>query len=72
MAQLTITIPDAQVQRVLDAFEGIYGEPLPGETNQEFARRTIISFVRGVVVRFESGLAEDQAAQDVVNQVTIT
>ena len=53
MTQLTITIPDGQVQRVLDAFEGVYGEPLPGETNQEFARRIIISFVRGVVVRFE-------------------
>lgn len=58
MAQLTITIPDAQLTRVLDAFAAVYGyDPASGQTPAEFARARVRWFMREVVKTHEATLA---------------
>ena len=60
MAQISITIPDDRLQRVLDGFAsamkypdlvpGADGMPIPNpETKQQFFRRMLLEYIRTVV-----------------------
>lgn len=72
MATITITIPDNQVARVLDAFAARYGWPATvvnaqnqqvanPETKAQFARQRVADYVRGVTVAYEADRDADAA-----------
>jgi len=64
MAQITLTIPDNVVPRVLDAIAATQGYDefaQPGETKAEFARRYIKAHVKRLVIEHESNQAADAA-----------
>lgn len=74
MATLVITVPDAQVQRVLDAFAATYsysatipdpaneGQTLPNpETKTQFCRRMLRRYIVDVVKAYESTSAAEAA-----------
>jgi ABC-type microcin C transport system permease subunit YejE len=56
---LTITVPDAQVQRVLDAFGWAEAS---GVSRAEFMRSRLIRYVRDVVAQYERDAAARAAA----------
>ena len=56
MATISITIPDAQLQRVLD---GMVPVPVGGETQGETAKNKIIKFVKDTVLTQEQALARE-------------
>ena len=64
MAQLTITIANADVDRVLDALGGyqslIDGEPNP-QSKAQFTQEKIIHFLKTKVKNYESQIAMDAA-----------
>ena len=73
MAQLTITIPDAQAPRVLAAFAALHGyDPATGETQQDFMRRMLIAYLKTTVMRFEGQQAENAAIAAVATEITPT
>lgn len=85
MAQLTITVPDAQIQRLLTAFKGAYGyedflpgaTPIPNpETPVQFTRRMIRVYMMDVLRAFEATQAAEAArlaaAAAVDSEVTMT
>ena len=53
MAQLTITIPDAQVPRVLAAFQVVFNDQGGEETAAQFLRRHLIDYVKELVQKGE-------------------
>lgn len=61
MAQITITIPDAVVERVLDAFAVTYGYEDNGETRAQFAKRQVQEFIRRTVRDREAAIASHEA-----------
>ena len=62
MATLNLTFETtAPLSRIFDAFVAQYGEPLGGETRQEFMRRMVRQFIRDVVRAAETRVAEDTA-----------
>lgn len=63
MANLQITIPDAMLPRVLDAFASTYGYRPTDGTRAQFARKKLAEHVRGVVQSYEVQKASEQAAQ---------
>ena len=78
MAQITINIPAAQVQRVVDAMCSAGGfapppiDPPPTDTElrqlkNEFARQMIIDYVKKTVRREEREAAERAAAEGVTS-----
>lgn len=82
MAQLTITVPDAQLQRVLDAFKAQYSyqatvpgptpedPPVPNpETVAQFVRRRLRVYVMDVVRAHESLKAAETARAAAANAV---
>lgn len=82
MAQLTITIPDAQTARVFDAFAAAYGyqatidgQPNP-QTRAQFARQKVIEFIKNTVKAQEAQAAADSArsaaAANVESQVNLS
>lgn len=62
MAQLTITIPDEHLPRVVTAFEEMFGRGYQ-ETDAEMARRGIAQLIRRTVLRAEDRIARKQARQ---------
>lgn len=82
MAQITITIPDTIAQRVLDSFAGARGytgflqDGITPETKAQFAKRTIINFVKNSVKEWEANNAGNSASitasNNVETQVTLT
>lgn len=76
MAVITITIDDAQFDRVVNAFSMAYNySPTLGITKAQFAKRQVIAYVRSVVRAVEEQPAVQSAQSSVtagVNQITIT
>lgn len=60
MATITLTIPDAQIQRVITAFCANYGytqSQLPNETQANFTKRMVGLHIQDVVRNYESAQA---------------
>lgn len=76
MAQIAITIPDAQVARVQDAFAGAYGysatlpdgSPNP-QTRAQFAKAKVIEYVVSVVKGYEAQRDAEAARVAAINAV---
>jgi hypothetical protein len=65
MANITITIPDAQAQRVLDAIARRHGwDPGGAVTKAQFARNVIANFIKRSV--------NEQERQDILNAADVT
>lgn len=62
MADISITIPDAVVSRVLDAFDGSYPGRPQGVTQAAWAKQKVIAYVRDVTVSYERQQAAIAAA----------
>lgn len=78
MAQISITIPDSVLNRVVDAIcaqhdyqATINGAPNP-ETKSQFARRMIREFVKGCVRRQEMADAQAAALVKADGEISIT
>lgn len=76
MANITIPIPDAQMQRVSDAFTKQFGyqdmipdpndptKTLPNpETKQQFVQRMMRAYIKDIVAGYEGMQANQTAAQ---------
>lgn len=67
MAQIIIDIPDASVQRVLDAFAATYGyDPIAFPehgTRVQFAKRQVAKYIRMVTFTYEQRIAQKQAVE---------
>jgi hypothetical protein len=62
MASISITIPDAVLSRVLDAFAARYGwESAGGQTKAQFAKSRVIEFIRDVVRAHEATAVAEAA-----------
>lgn len=68
MAQITITIPDAVLARVLDAFAARGYDAAGGLTKAQFAKQQVVGFIRGVVRSHEV----EQAIQSAAAQASAT
>lgn len=63
MANITITIPDAVLQRVLDAVAATRNyNPATDGTKAQFARAVLIAWLKGIVVDHEGNVATNNAA----------
>lgn len=63
MAALSVTVPDAILTRVLDAFAATYHHnPATDGTKAAFAKKKVRDYIRGVVNTYETQLAADAAA----------
>jgi hypothetical protein len=66
MSQLTISIPDNQDQRVINAFIAIRGyNPESGLTPGQFIKHDIVNYIKGVVRAHEQDLAAKAAITSV-------
>ncbi len=77
MANVTITIPDAVVDRVLDAIAGTYGyNPLLDGTKAQFGKKQLANFAKRTVRDYEavrdSNLSYNQAIAAVESEINIT
>jgi hypothetical protein len=76
MASVTITIPDAQLTRVLDGIAGYHGydsgAAQPGETKAAFAKRKLIEDATNWVRSYEQGVAVATATASVNSGVTLS
>lgn len=82
MATLTLTIPTAQVNRVLDDLSTLYGytgfesDNVTPQTKQEFVRKLLIKFIKDGIKKQEgvtaSKAAIDGVKSDVDNNLNIT
>lgn len=66
MAQISLTIPDAVMPRVVDALCAQSGDEGPwtaesGLTRGQWAKREVVRYVRRVVIDYEARLARDEA-----------
>lgn len=67
MATVSITIPDAQVARVVNAMCDAYGYVAgQGITKAEFARQSLVRHVKNIVVGQEQATADAAALAAVV------
>lgn len=74
MAQIIITIPDAHVSRVLDAFASRFNydqNKLEGETKGQFAKRMLAEWIKLTTLREERKVARE-AAEETVEEVDAT
>lgn len=62
MAQIAITIPDAVLPRVLDAFAARGFDPAGGLTKAQYAKQQVIAHIRNVVRAYETEQAVRAAA----------
>lgn len=70
MAQITFTIPDAVVPRILSAFTAVRPLGVPeGETPNQTFRASIIAFVKRVVAQYEAETAVTTARVNALNDV---
>ncbi len=76
MASITVTVPTAAVQRVLDAVCATYGYSADsGLTQTQFAQQHLVSHVKEILRNYESrnaGDAAKAAAAATADQVQIT
>lgn len=76
MAVITITIDDAKVARVLDAFASeLNWDPASGQTKAQFAKSQLIAYARQVTRNYETNLqiAADRVAKAAdVEAISIT
>lgn len=70
MASISITVPDAQVNRVLDAFAGTfdYNADTDG-TKAQFARAQVAKFAKDIVKSYEAHIAAETARLDAIEDV---
>lgn len=61
MAQLTVTVPDNQVARIVAAFEATFGSK-GGLTNAQFMEARLKAYVVLIVKQVEASAAATQAA----------
>lgn len=75
MAQITLTIPDAVLTRVITALASTQNPNDPTPPAQ-FAKQRVIQYVKGVVYGYETNLAAQAATvtagNDVNTNITIT
>lgn len=78
MAQISVTIPDNQVARVVGAIAAVhnYQATLPGggdnpETRASFARRMLVNQMKQWVAQYEGAAADTAARQSVSNDATL-
>lgn len=65
MAQITIDIPNGVLSRVLDAFTVRYNyNPLTDGTKAQFAKQTVINFIKRTVHDAEVGSAVSTAVSN--------
>ena len=69
MAEFRVFIPDAEVDRVVDALcaVGGYDGPNDVKTKREYARQVVIRYIRATVAQVE----RSQAVADAIAAVTI-
>lgn len=67
MAEFGLTIPDDEVDRVVDALCAVGGYDGPGERRikREFARQVVIRYVRATVMQVERNQAVAEAMSSV-------
>jgi hypothetical protein len=73
MAQITLTIPDNQLSRVLDAFSktrplGVNGTPT--QPPAQILRQSLIAFVVKTVIQVEAEAAADNARRTAIESAT--
>ena len=69
MAQLIITINDAQAQRVVDAVAGSFGyNPATDGTKEQFSKAYIVKTLKAITKNYEANLASSSAASAVQSQ----
>lgn len=69
---ITLTIPDADLQRVLDAVAGSFGyNPATDGTKGQFTKKYVINFLKRTTKGYEANLAANSAAQTVQQQPDI-
>lgn len=62
MASITIAVPDAQVQRVLDAFCNTFGYNAATDgTKASFVRKQMASYAKEITLAYEANLAVIEA-----------
>lgn len=73
MTQITISIPDEQTDRVVDALcaRGGYSDSL-GVTKKAFAKQFVINFVKGNVAEHEATQAALQAVETANEEVDLS
>ena len=76
MAQIIITIPDAQIQRILDGICGQYKyDTASGITKAQFARQKVGEMIKNIVLAYETetakAIAEEQARTS-IQSISIT
>lgn len=76
MASITVTIPDAYAQRVLDAIAGTYGfDPNDGFTKAQFAKQYLAGAIKQILIAYEGTAAAETARLSAItnaSQVPIT
>lgn len=73
MASITITIPDAVVSRVLDAFATFYNHnPAVDGTKAAFAKAQIGKYAKGIVKDVEGRAADAASRASVETDIAIT
>lgn len=78
MAQITFTIPDAFIPRVVDAFCSEFGydpDAVPSVTKAAFTKAKIRDYIKEITIRSERKLAHQlatEAIQDEIDGVEIT
>lgn len=73
MAEIKLTIPDAIAPRILDAFDGHYGERPEGISKAVWAKRWLRNYVREIVRMWEvqeTSVGVAEAAEIAANEAT--
>lgn len=70
MADLTITVPDPIVPRLLDAIAAKHGyDPAGGQTKAKFAEKQVKLWLRDQLETYEAGLAQERARQEAIDAI---
>ena len=71
VVNLSVTIPDPQVPRVLAAAKAAWGPAMTDAQIQEQLRQEVIQIIKGLVLRYERDIAV-RAAEDALYTVDAT
>ena len=68
--QITFTIPDEKIQRVIDAIKGLFPVPIdengdPLYTDSQWAKEKIRQFIIDSVYQYEQNKAQDEAMESI-------
>lgn len=70
MADLTVTIPDPIVPRLLDAIAAKNGyQAGSGQTKAQFAQKQVKLWLRDQLETYEAGLAQERARQEAIDAI---